>query len=312
MGTRDGQNRHGLAATPRASIIIPAFHSGATITGCLQSLHDQTCQDFEVIIVNSSPEEGTRRIVQEQFREALFEQSPTRLLPHAARNVGAKRARGELLVFTDPDCRAHPEWLERLIGAAEEGHPLVCGAIDLAETSWFARGVHLCKYSFRLSGLHPGPCTVAGTANAACTREVWKAVGPFDGERFAGDGLFSWQATASGWQPWFEPRAVVDHQYTHTLGSLWSERLLRGADFAETRIAFERWSRRRTVLYLAAMPALLVLVLARTGKDAVEGNWVWSYFSTLPLQFVGQLAWLIGEARASWRSLTSTRQIGSQ
>jgi hypothetical protein len=96
------------------------------------------------------------------------------------------------------------------------------------------------------------------------------------------------------------------------LGSLWSERLLRGADFAETRIAFERWSRLRTVLYLAAMPALLVLVLARTGKDAVEGNWVWSYFSTLPLQFVGQLAWLIGEARASWRSLTSTRQIGSQ
>jgi glycosyltransferase involved in cell wall biosynthesis len=161
---------------PRASVVISAFHSDVTIADCLQSLRDQTFRDFEVIVVNSSPEERTRRIVEERFQEMHFEQSPTRLLPHAARNRGAACARGDLLVFTDPDCRAHADWLEQLVRALDAGHPLVCGAIELRETGWFARGVHLCKYSFRLSRLPAGPCWVAGTANAGCTRELWKTV----------------------------------------------------------------------------------------------------------------------------------------
>jgi len=183
MGARDGQDRSRVKATPRVSIVISAFHSDTTIADCLQSLRGQTFRDFEVIVVNSSPEERTRLIVEERFSEVRFEQAPARLLPHAARNRGVERARGELLVFTDPDCRARPDWLERLVQSLDAGHRLVCGAIELSETGWFARGVHLCKYSFRLSGLSGGPSSVAGTANAGCSRDLWNAVGPFNGDR---------------------------------------------------------------------------------------------------------------------------------
>jgi glycosyltransferase involved in cell wall biosynthesis len=287
--------------TPRVSIIIPAFHSDDTIAECLESLRAQTLTDFELIVVNSSPEERTRRIVEDRFPEVRFEQTPGRRLPHAARNAGVNHARGELLVFTDPDCVARRDWLERLVQAVNDGHALVCGAIELRERGWFARGVHLCKYSFRLSGLRGGPSAVAGTANACCTREVWNAAGPFEGDRYAGDALFSWRAAARGWTPWFEPRAVVDHRFTGSLAALCAERLERGRDYADTRVTHEQWDGLRAAATLAALPLLLVVVMARTAGDAFACGWGRHFVATIPIQVVGQGAWLVGEARAYGR-----------
>jgi GT2 family glycosyltransferase len=293
-----------VTGRPHVSVVIPAYYSDETIADCLQSLRDQRFQDFETIVVNSSPEERTRRIV-EQFEEVRFEQSEGRLLPHAARNRGVSQARGELLVFTDPDCRARPDWLERMVRAHEDGHALVCGAIELNGAGWFEQGVHLCKYSWRLSGLPGGPSWVGGTANASCTRAVWESVGPFDGERYAGDALFSWRAAEKGWPPWFEPGAVVEHRYIGSAISLWRERLERGDDFAMARTMFEQWRRGRAALYLLAGPLLPGVVLVRNAGDAIEAGWLRPFLLTLPLQFLGHVAWSIGEARAHWRVLTA-------
>ena len=165
----------------------------------------------------------------------------------------------------------------------------VCGAIELRSdhNDWFDRGVYLCKYSFRSSRLSGGYTSIGGMANASCTRVVWQSVGPFDADRFAGDALFSWRAAASGWRPWFEPRAVVEHQYTGTFKTLWQERLARGEDFADARVEFERWRRARTVLYLLACPMLIGLVLARGAGDAVRAGCVGWFLTTLPVQFIG-------------------------
>jgi glycosyltransferase involved in cell wall biosynthesis len=145
-------------AFAKVSILIPAYYSDDTLADCLTGLRQQQFRDFEVILVNSSPEDATRRLVERQFPEVVFEQSPTRLLPHAARNRAATRARGDILVFTDPDCWPHPDWLARLVEAHSNGHQLLCGAIELRDKTgdWFACGVHLCKYSFRLSRLPAG------------------------------------------------------------------------------------------------------------------------------------------------------------
>ncbi len=298
---------------PAISILIPAYHSDETIADCLEALGRQRLRDFEVIVVNSSPDGITRRIVAERFPEVIFEQAPARLLPHGARNRAAALASGDILVFTDPDCRAHPEWLERLVAAHRAGHALVCGAIELGarDEGWFARGVHLCKYSFRLSRLSAGATSVAGTANASCTREVWQAVGPFDGHRFAGDALFSWRAAARGWGPWFEPAAVVEHRYTGSLRALWQERIARGEAFADARAAFQRWSRVRAAAYFAALPLLVIVVLARGAREARRAGWGRWFLTTAPVQLWGHMAWLLGEARTHlrwlWRRPTSGR-----
>jgi glycosyltransferase involved in cell wall biosynthesis len=296
--------------SPRVSVIIPAYDSDATIADCLAGLREQTFRDFEVIVVNSSCGGRTRQLVGEGFKGAIFEQASQQLLPHAARNRGVELARGELLVFTDPDCRASSDWLERLTAAQDAGHLLVCGAIELSgNSSWFERGVHLCKYSFRLSGLPACEAWIAGTANACCSREVWNAVGPFDGEHFSGDALFSWRAAARGWQPWFEPRAVVEHHYCGSLESLLRERLNRGEDFAAARVAYECWSRTRAAAHIAASPLALLIVLARGCGDAFAVRQGWTFLETLPLQLVGHAAWLVGELRPYYRRVVGRADV---
>jgi glycosyltransferase involved in cell wall biosynthesis len=295
---------------PRVSIMIPGYQSTDTIADCLRGLREQTFGDFEVIVVNSSRDDATQRLVEANFPDALFEQAPDRLLPHAARNRAAARARGELLVFTDPDCRSHRDWLELMIKAHDAGHQLVCGAIELSDDArWFERGVHLCKYSFRLSHLHSAATWIAGTANASCTREVWNAVGPFDGKCFAGDALFSWRATAHGWKPWFEPSAVVVHRYRGSMMSLIRERFLRGDDFAAARMQFEGWTRARAAAHVVALPLALGIVLARGWKDAVAVGRGWTFIETLPVQIAGHAAWLAGEARSYYRRMV--RRVSS-
>jgi glycosyltransferase involved in cell wall biosynthesis len=291
-----------VTAAARLSVIVPAYHSAASVALCLEALEAQTRDDVEVILVNSSPEDATGEIAA-RFPGVRYIESAERLLPHAARNRGVEVARGEVLAFTDPDCRPRPDWASRLLEAIEAGHPLVCGAIEPPRgLSWEARGVHMCKYHFRLGGLPAGPTAIAGTANACLTRELWEAVGPFDGDIWAGDGLLSWRAAARGFGPWFEPSAVVEHRSSQPLGipGLWRERVLRGRDFGESRVAFEDWSRARALAYLAALPALPVVVTIRAGADALRGGRIGMWLTTLPVQLLGHLAWSLGEARAHW------------
>lgn len=283
---------------PRVSVVLPAYFSDATVAACLDGLRRQTYRDFETIVVNSSPEERTGALVTSRYPEVRFIQSPVRLLPHAARNRGVEVARGTLLVFSDPDCVPRPDWLARLVETHEAGHAVVGGSMELAEGAWFERGVHLCKFHWALRGLPAAPHWILPTANVLYPRAAWEVVGRFDGERFAGDALQSWRARASGYETWFEPRASVAHRHGGTWRSVWRERRTRGREFAETRMAFEGWSRRRAALYAALMPALVVGVTLRAGRDALRSGWGVPFVATLPLQVAGHLAWSLGELGA--------------
>ena len=281
--------------------MVPAYFSDTTIGAAMDGLRAQTVRDFEAIVVSSSPEDRTGRIVAERFPQARFEQSPERLLPHAARNRGVELAQGSLLAFTDPDCVAEPDWLERLIAASERGHGLVVGAMALRGETAYERAVHLVKYARWLPGLPEGPRSIAPTANALYTREVWAATGPFSGDSFSSDTLHSWRATAHGFRPWFEPRAIVTHSHGGNLRSFLRERHSRGEDFARVRMTEERRSRAWAAAHLAALPAIPFLELARLGRASAGAGWGREFAATAPLQLAANTAWAIGEARAHAR-----------
>jgi GT2 family glycosyltransferase len=286
------------ATAPLVSIIIPAYYSYETVRACLEALRLQTFRDFETILVNSSPETKTGEIVTTQFPEVRFVQSSTRLLPHAARNHGVTLARGELLVFTDPDCESQPDWLERLVNAYEQGHPVVGGSNEPGAKNWFEYGAHLCKFSWLLSGLNAGPRWILPSANVGYAHSVWKVIGPLEEAGFCGDALQSWRAAAKGFTPWFEPKAVVKHRHEGNLRSLWRERVVRGYEFGQLRMTFEHWPRWRAALYIVLFPMLVTLVLLRAGRDTVKSGLGLVFLWTLPVQWVGQTAWCLGELRA--------------
>jgi len=285
---------------PRVSVIIPAYYSYTTLDDCLEALRRQTWRDFETIVVNSSPEEETRRVVA-RYPEVRFEQSPRRLYPHAARNRGVELATGELLVFTDPDCRARPDWLERLVAAHDAGRPVVGGAMELAHDEWFEWGVHFTKFSWAMEGLPAGCHAIVPSANVCYARAVWEALGPLEGHLFCGDAVQSWRAAAAGFPPWFEPRAVVEHRHGGNLISFWKERWVRSQEYEDARIEFFRQPRWKSVLLVPLMPALVLLVLGRALADARRCGRLGICLLTLPAQAVGQSAWCLGEAKSRIR-----------
>jgi GT2 family glycosyltransferase len=281
---------------PRVSIIIPAYFSHDTLAECLNALRSQTYRDFEICLVNSSPETITEALVGRQFPEVNFHQSPTRLYPHAARNLAIERSRGELLVLTDPDCRAHPDWLEKLVAAHDAGHLVVGGAMGLASDRWFEQGAHLTKFSWLLSGLPPGPRWIVPSANALYPRSLFEQIGPMDGELFCGDALLAWRAADAGAAPWFEPAAIVEHRHEGNLVSFFQLRFRRGREFAQARIAFEGWSRAKAAVHALCVPMLVLLTLQRSGSDAFRAGWGRRYVLTLFVQGVAQTGWCLGEA----------------
>ena len=285
-----------MESTPRVSVIIPAYFSFSTIAASLTSLKKQSFQNFEVIVVNSSPEDLTKRTVQECYPEALFVQSPVRLLPHAARNSGVEHAQGELLVFTDPDCEADPEWLKNLVAVFDSGKEALTGAMGFAGSGWLETGIHLCKFHWLLPGLESEGKQCAPTANAAFSRRLWQKIGPFPGDIYAGDGVVSWRALQQGHLPFFVPEAVTRHHHKESLKELCRQRFLRGRDYAYAQITVMGKSTALDWLRLTFSWSAAGLVLLRAGRAAFRVGWGREFLLTLPVQFLGHCLWALGES----------------
>ena len=290
------------AGYPFASIVLPAYESHDTIAQSLASILSQRCQDFELIVVDSSPDDRSERIVRDSFASVRYFRASKRLLPHEARNDGAARAAGDVLVFTDPDCIAEPDWLERLIGHHHGGRKVVGGSIR-SSRGWWNQSVTFTKYPWWDPMSRGGVRPEIPTGNFSLSRTVWDEVQGFRGQYFAGDSEICWRIRAAGHEIWFDPGAIVTHTDHASAGPFAQERISRGRDFGQTRLRTQAWSKGRCAAYLLAAPALPVVMTARSCKYAIRGGYVWRWLPTAPVQFFGNALWCLGEAEAHVESL---------
>ncbi|MDO8638491.1 MAG: glycosyltransferase family 2 protein [Candidatus Daviesbacteria bacterium] len=105
----------------KVSVVIPAFNEERSISDCLESLEKQILKDLEIIVVDDGSTDKTREIVA-QFPVKLLEQS--HLGPGQARNLGAKKAEGEILVFVDADMTFDKKFVEKLIEPIVKGETI--------------------------------------------------------------------------------------------------------------------------------------------------------------------------------------------
>lgn len=91
---------------PKISIIIPIYNQTKYIRQCLDSCINQTLQDIEIICVDDKSTDDSLEIINE------YAQKDSRIKiialsknqgPGAARNAGLKIAKGDYLMFLDPD-----------------------------------------------------------------------------------------------------------------------------------------------------------------------------------------------------------------
>jgi glycosyltransferase involved in cell wall biosynthesis len=93
---------------PLVSVIITTRNEEINIRKCLVSLQSQTYGSIEIIVVDNGSEDRTKKIARE-FRVSVYDMGPER---SAQRNFGAKKAKGEYLLFLDADMILTPEVIQ--------------------------------------------------------------------------------------------------------------------------------------------------------------------------------------------------------
>ena len=101
------------------SIIIPVYNEEAGVTACLESLLSQTYSPLEIIIIDDGSTDRTIEAVK-KLKVTLLKQSHQG--PGAARNKGAKVAKGDILVFVDADMTFTPDFIEKLTAPIRAGN----------------------------------------------------------------------------------------------------------------------------------------------------------------------------------------------
>lgn len=105
----------------RLSVIVPVYNAQATIKYCIESILDQTYENFEVILVDDGSTDNSYSICAEYARKepritaVHIENSG----PFQARKAGAEIAKGDILTFSDAD-----DWFEK--HAFETAEKLFC------------------------------------------------------------------------------------------------------------------------------------------------------------------------------------------
>jgi GT2 family glycosyltransferase len=165
----------------RVSVVVPTCKRPDLLGRCLAALaaQDFEARAFEVLIADDAASEATRR----QVEAADAGNSPAirylavtgRHGPAAARNVGWRAARGEVVAFTDDDCVPDRDWLAVGVASLAGDLDAVTGrvVVPLPEDP--------TDYERDAAGLEGAEFV---TANCFCRREALEAVGGFD-ERFA-------------------------------------------------------------------------------------------------------------------------------
>jgi glycosyltransferase involved in cell wall biosynthesis len=169
---------------PRISIVMPTRNRPADAGDCVRSIV-RGGGFAEVIVVDQSDDRATEDAV------AAIGDPRVRYLPSAlrgatnGRNVGIEASSGEVLAFTDDDCRVAPDWTATVahIFATDREAAVVCGRVHVpAELATQGYAVSFEPEVREWQGRFPPPGRDWGiTANFAVRRDVFAQVGSFDG-----------------------------------------------------------------------------------------------------------------------------------
>lgn len=100
------------------SIIIPVYNAEKYLARCIDSILNQTFQDFELILIDDKSTDSSKAICKQYIEDdsrILFVENEKNMGVSATRNKGIDLARGKFIMFCDNDDIVSPYWIEHLI-----------------------------------------------------------------------------------------------------------------------------------------------------------------------------------------------------
>lgn len=218
-----------MRSLPLVSVIIVTWNSKKHLSICMDHFSRQTFQDFEVVLVDNGSEDNALDELQGNYTKLRLreERLGTNLGFAVANNIGASLACGKWLALLNTDALPEPDWLEKLVVAAEENpefsffssrqiqandHQLLDGAGDAYHVSGLAWR-HYYNRSVECHALEAEEVFSACGAAALYLREDFLQAGGFDEDYFSyfEDVDLGFRLRLIGKKCLYVPQAVVYH-----------------------------------------------------------------------------------------------------
>ena len=285
-------------AHPRHSVsaFVVNFNGGDRIIKCIQALLRQSLHLDEIIVVDNGSTDSSIREIKEKFPEVrMIELGTNRGLP-AARNIGLKHAKTELVVSLDSDIYVSEDCLELLLQTYLTDCPaVVCPRIILYSRDTTVQcdggdihfvGTLSLRHGYQMVDDLPKRVSEVGGCVGACLlmdRERVLAAGGFDETYFFyfEDLEFSLRMRSFGYALFCNPNAIVYHDPRSGIPEL----SFRGTGTYPVRRAYLTMRHRLLTIFihykiqtiLVLMPVLVLYELASFAVSLGRG-WIAQWF----------------------------------
>ena len=252
------------------SVVIPAYNAASTLGDCLQAIRGSGYSEHEVVVVDDASTDQTAQLAEHYGCRVV------RLSQNAgaaeAKNIGAREAQGDVILFTDADILLQPDTLGLVVEDLDD--PTLAGVVGLLGTrlkygNLSSQFKNLwMNYTYRRLAAKNDATHGVGlffTSLAAIRREVFAQMGGFDahyrGASVTEDIEFGQRLMSAGYRIILDARLEVEHLKHYTLGGLLRTDLKRAFGLSKTwlRKTLEPAPRRAGQKYYASVPWFFVL-----------------------------------------------------
>ncbi len=220
---------------PTVSVVVPTLNRLGTLRKCLDALAVQTCDSYEVVVVDDASTDDTLGLL-----ESFATEHPTMSLrwlrneerrgANASRTRAIEVAAGRYVAFLDSDCVAREDWLDKLLAGFDDDRvAAVTGLVvdpppsNIYELTF--KGTH------RVDDVTEARRLVAGNM---CIRRDLLLAEPLDQDLLYGcdeEGVFL-RLKAAGYAQRVAADAVVLHEHYYNRASFFRQARVGGASAA--------------------------------------------------------------------------------
>jgi glycosyltransferase involved in cell wall biosynthesis len=170
---------------PMISFIVPAYNEEHELSSTLEAIHAaayEADQPYEIVVVDDASTDTTPEIASRAGANVI---TINRRQIAAARNSGARAARGEYLFFVDADTRINRAHVSRGTAALEDGYAGGCARVAMDGFVPIWGRTLLRGFASVYFGLNLGAGAFLFT-----TRRNFDVIGGFDEQYFAGEEVY--------------------------------------------------------------------------------------------------------------------------
>ncbi|MBD6618804.1 glycosyltransferase [Komarekiella sp. 'clone 1'] len=218
---------------PQVSVVVPIYNGEADLPDLFSCLLSQTYpkDQVEYLLVDNNSSDRTLTLLKTSAGNCPIKIHPLSenqiQSSYAARNTGIRAATGEIVVFTDADCRPQPQWLESLIQPFVNPEVVIVAGeiVALPGKTLLEQHANRQETLSQKHTLHHSFRPYGQTANLAIRRIALEKVGLFRPYLTSGgDADMCWRILLENiGRLEFAPEAIVQHRHRATLKELQSQ-----------------------------------------------------------------------------------------